>query len=106
MYVSCIYRTMETIISGSGASIACLEDNEDGFNAEDKELDVIDTDEINELSEMKHKDNMNDHDVNENDENDEGKKKTPVWRKQQKKKQTKKQGWLFNHKRPDPKLAS
>merc|ERR1719412_1592077 len=64
-------RTMETIISGSGASIPCLEDNEDGFNAEDKELDVIDTDEINEY--------------------DEGKKKTPVWRKPQKKKQTKKQ---------------
>ena len=82
---------MESIISGSGASITNLDDNEDGFNAEDKELDVIDTDEINELSEMKPKNNMNEHDLNENDENEEGKKKTPVWRKPQKKKPTKKQ---------------
>merc|ERR1711997_829667 len=37
--------TMETLISGSGASVT-LEENEEGYNAEDKELDVIDTDEI------------------------------------------------------------
>ena len=82
---------MESIISGTGASITAVDDNDEGYNAEDKELDVIDTDEINEISEFKHKIDANDHDVNEGDENDDGKKRTPVWKKPQKKKQAKKQ---------------
>ena len=81
------YRTMESLISGSGASVT-LEETEEGYNAEDKELDVIDTDEINEISDFKQK--LDDHENNE-EENEDGKKKTPVWKKPQKKKQTKKQ---------------
>jgi len=79
--------TMETLLSGSGASVG-LDDNEEGYNAEDKELDVIDTDEINEISDSKQK--LDDHENND-EENEDGKKKTPVWKKPQKKKQGKKQ---------------
>merc|ERR1719210_3330679 len=79
--------TMETLLSGSGASVG-LEDNEEGCNAEDKELDVIDTDEINEISDFKQR--LDDHENND-EENEDGKKKTPVWKKPQKKKQGKKQ---------------
>ena len=78
---------MESLISGSGASVT-LEENEEGYNAEDKELDVIDTDEINEISDFKQK--MDDHE-NLDEENEDSKKKTPVWKKPQKKKQAKKQ---------------
>jgi len=81
--------TMESLISGSGAAISTLEENEDGYNAEDRELDVIDTDEINEISEFKQK--LDEHDGNENDDNEDAKKKTPVWKKPQKKKPAKKQ---------------
>merc|ERR1719340_100124 len=79
--------TMESLISGSGASIV-LDDNDEGCNAEDRELDVIDTDEINEISEFKQK--LEDHDNND-EENEDSKKKTPVWKKPQKKKPAKKQ---------------
>lgn len=79
--------TMESLISGSGASVT-LEENEEGYNAEDKELDVIDTDEINEISDFKQK--TDDHE-NLDEENEDSKKKTPVWKKPQKKKQAKKQ---------------
>lgn len=79
--------TMESLLSGSGASVG-LDDNEEGYNAEDKELDVIDTDEINEISDSKQK--LDDHENND-EENEDGKKKTPVWKKPQKKKQGKKQ---------------
>jgi len=79
--------TMESLLSGSGASVA-LDDNEEGYNAEDRELDVIDTDEINEISDFKQK--LDDHENND-EENEDGKKKTPVWKKPQKKKQGKKQ---------------
>ena len=78
---------MESLISGSGASIV-LDDNDEGCNAEDRELDVIDTDEINEISEFKQK--LEDHDNND-EENEDSKKKTPVWKKPQKKKPAKKQ---------------
>ena len=81
------FRTMESLLSGSGASVG-LDDNEEGYNAEDKELDVIDTDEINEISDSKQK--LDDHENND-EENEDGKKKTPVWKKPQKKKQGKKQ---------------
>ena len=79
---------MESLISGSGAAISSLDDIDEGYNAEDKELDVIDTDEINEISDFKQK--LDDHD-DQVDENEDGKKKTPVWKKPQKKKQAKKQ---------------
>merc|ERR1712223_2346866 len=79
--------TMESLISGSGASIV-LDDNDEGCNAEDRELDVIDTDEINEISEFKQK--LEDHDNND-EEIEDSKKKTPVWKKPQKKKPAKKQ---------------
>ena len=82
-----LFSTMETLLSGSGASVG-LEDNEEGCNAEDKELDVIDTDEINEISDFKQR--LDDHENND-EENEDGKKKTPVWKKPQKKKQAKKQ---------------
>ena len=78
---------MESLLSGSGASVA-LDDNEEGYNAEDRELDVIDTDEINEISDFKQK--LDDHENND-EENEDGKKKTPAWKKPQKKKQGKKQ---------------
>merc|ERR550539_634362 len=81
-------KTMDTLISGSGVAISAFEDNDEGYHAEDKELDVIDTDEINEISDLKQK--LEDQDGNE-DENEDGKKKTPVWKKPQKKKQAKKQ---------------
>merc|ERR1711962_79059 len=74
--------TMEYLISGSGASIV-LDDNDEGCNAEDRELDAIDTDEINEISEFKQK--LEDHDNND-EENEDSKKKTPVWKKPLKKK--------------------
>ena len=79
---------MESLISGSGAAISSLDDIDEGYNAEDKELDVIDTDEINEISDFKQKLDDNDDPV---DENEDGKKKTPVWKKPQKKKPAKKQ---------------
>lgn len=81
-------KTMDTLISGSGVAISAFEDNDEGYHAEDKELDVIDTDEINEISDLKQK--LEDQDGND-DENEDGKKKTPVWKKPQKKKQAKKQ---------------
>merc|ERR1711981_185742 len=81
-------KTMDTLISGSGVAISAFEDNDEGYHAEDKELDVIDTDEINEISDLKQKLEDNDDPV---DENEDGKKKTPVWKKPQKKKQAKKQ---------------
>ena len=86
MYI--LLRTMDTLISGSGVAISAFEDNDEGYHAEDKELDVIDTDEINEISDLKQK--LEDQDGND-DENEDGKKKTPVWKKPQKKKQAKKQ---------------
>ena len=79
---------MDTLISGSGVAISAFEDNDEGYHAEDKELDVIDTDEINEISDLKQK--LEDQDGND-DENEDNKKKTPVWKKPQKKKQAKKQ---------------
>lgn len=79
---------MESHISGSGAAISSLDDIDEGYNAEDKELDVIDTDEINEISDFKQK--LDDHD-DQVDENEDSKKKTPVWKKPQKKKPAKKQ---------------
>merc|ERR1712098_21975 len=63
--------TMESLLSGSGASVG-LDDNEEGYNAEDKELDVIDTDEINEISDSKQK--LDDHENND-EENEDGKRK-------------------------------
>merc|ERR1719242_206253 len=81
-------KTMDTLISGSGVAISAFEDNDEGYHAEDKELDVIDTDEINEISDFKQK--MDDHE-NLDEENEDSKKKTPVWKKPQKKKQAKKQ---------------
>merc|ERR1719216_251171 len=81
-------KTMDTLISGSGVAISAFEDNDEGYHAEDKELDVIDTDEINEISDLKQK--LQDQDGND-EENEDGKKKTPVWKKPQKKKQAKKQ---------------
>merc|ERR1719361_861881 len=81
-------KTMDTLISGSGVAISAFEDNDEGYHAEDKELDVIDTDEINEISDLKQK--LEDQDGND-DENEDGKKKTPVWKKPQKKRQAKKQ---------------
>ena len=85
MYYVILLRTMDTLISGSGVAISAFEDNDEGYHAEDKELDVIDTDEINEISDLKQDQDGND------EENEDGKKKTPVWKKPQKKKQAKKQ---------------
>ena len=96
-----LFSTMESLISGSGAAISSLEDIDEGYNAEDKELDVIDTDEINEISDFKQK--LDDHDLNEVDENEDGKKKTPVWKKPQKKKPAKKQDKNAGKQRQKPK---
>ena len=85
---------METLISGSGASVSAADDLlDDGMmNAEDKELDVIDTDEINELTggEIRQKTDGNDNEGG-NEIDEDNRKKTPVWKKPQKKKQAKKQ---------------
>merc|ERR1719510_2670860 len=94
-------RSMESLISGSGAAISSLDDIDEGYNAEDKELDVIDTDEINEISDFKQK--LDDQDLNEVDENEDGKKKTPVWKKPQKKKPAKKQDKNAGKQRQKPK---
>ena len=100
MSIFILTRTMESLISGSGAAISSLDDIDEGYNAEDKELDVIDTDEINEISDFKQKLDEHDDPV---DENEDGKKKTPVWKKPQKKKQAKKQDKNAGKQRQKPK---
>merc|ERR1712088_1080570 len=79
-------KTMDTLISGSGVAISAFEDNDEGYHAEDKELDVIDTDEINEISDLKQK--LEDQYGND-DENEDGKKTRQKCRKTKTKAETK-----------------
>jgi len=96
--VSLTRNNMESLMTGVDLNNLDGAANDDEANNEDKEMDVIDTDEVNEIKEEQEN--------NKNaDEDEDTKKKTPVWRKPDKKKKVAKKPPGAGGKKQKPKKS-